>query len=94
MNLETKNQESMTEMNKKINTSSKKIEISKDNILFTILIIITFLAGSVITIKSKKYNKFLKEQNSSYYYPSLFEIFFKTFIYTFILLIPKVLFEK
>ena len=94
MNLETKNQESMTEMNKKINTSSKKIEISKDNILFTILIIITFLAGSVITIKSKKYNKFLKEQNSSYYYPSLFEIFFKTFIYTFILLIPKVLIEK
>ena len=84
-----KNQES-----NKAKIIPKKYSISKDNLLFTTLIIITFFAGMVITIKSRKYNLSLIEQNPNYYYPSLFEITIKTTILTFILLIPKVLIEK
>ena len=67
---------------------------SKDDLLFMTLIIITFIAGFVISIKSRKYTLSLKKQNPNYYYPTLFEITIKTTIYTFILLIPKILIEK
>ncbi len=74
--------------------SSKKWRITKNDLLFTSLIIITLLAGLWISVKSKKYNKYLKEQNSNYYFPTLFDICFYTTICTFAVLIPKVLIEK
>ena len=74
--------------------SPRKYAITKDNLLFLILILITFIAGLVISVKSRKYTLSLKKQNPNYYYPTLFEITIKTIIYTIILLIPKVLIEK
>lgn len=82
------------QISNKDNISPKKFVISKDDLLFIILIIITFFAGLVISIKSKQFTLSLKKLNPNYYYPTLFEITIKTTILTFILLIPKVLIEK
>ena len=73
---------------------SKKWRISKNDLLFTTLIIITFIAGLAISIKSRQYVKMLREQNSNYYFPTLFDMCLYTTILTFALLIPKVLIEK
>ena len=82
------------QISNKVKINPKKYAISKDDLLFMILILITFIAGLVISIKSRKYTLSLKKQNPNYYYPTLFEITIKTTILTFILLIPKVLIEK
>lgn len=74
--------------------SSNKCRISKNDLLFITLITITFFAGFVITIKSNKYTKSLREQYPNYYYPTLFDITLNTTILTLLLLIPKVLIEK
>lgn len=74
--------------------TSKKPKISKNDALFLTLIIITLISGFVISISSRKYVKSLREQNPTYYYPTLYEIIIKTTVLTFILLIPKVLIEK
>ena len=66
----------------------------KDDLLFIALIIATFVAGSIITIQSKRYNESLFKINPDYYYPSLLEIITYTSILTFILFILKLSFEK
>ena len=66
----------------------------KDDFLFVGLIIATFIAGSIITIQSKKYNESLYKINPNYYFPSLFEMITGTSILTLILFILKLSFEK
>ena len=73
---------------------TKKWRISKNDLLFTTLIIITFFAGLAISLRSRQYVKLLREQNSNYYFPTLFDICLYTTILTFMILIPKVLIEK
>ena len=68
--------------------------VSKNDILFSILIIITSIAAIIISIKSKRYNDFLRNQNPTYYFATMFEITYKTAILTIILLIPKVQIER
>ena len=72
----------------------KKYLKEKDDILFVILIIATFLALIIIIIQSKKYNEFLRKINPRYYFPTILEITMNTTILTLILLIGKILFEK
>ena len=66
----------------------------KDDLLFVVLILATFIAGTVITIQSQKYNKSLYKINPNYNYPTLIEIFTNTTLLTFILFILKLAFEK
>ena len=66
----------------------------KGDLLFIVLIVATFIAGTIITIQSKKYNNSLYKINPNYYYPNLFEVITYTTILTFILMILKLLFEK
>lgn len=80
--------------NKKENIISKYMPVSKNDILFSILIIITSIAAIIISIKSKRYNDFLRKQNPTYYFATMFEITYKTAILTIILLIPKVQIER
>ena len=72
----------------------KRWRISKNDLLFTTLIIVIIFASTVISIKSEKYNKSLREQNANYYFATFFDICFYTSILTVVLLIPKVLLEK
>ena len=89
----TKNQVNIKEKNQQ-KQFLKSIKISKNDLLFGILITITSIAGIVISIKSKQYNEFLRRKNPNYYFPTIAEITYKTTILTIILLIPKVLIEK
>ena len=69
----------------------KKYLKEKDDILFVILIIATFLALIIIIIQSKKYNEFLRKINPRYYFPTILEITMNTTILSLILLIGKIL---
>jgi len=66
----------------------------KDDLLFIGMILATFIAGTVITIQSKKYIDSLYKINPNYYFPTLMEIITYTTILTFILFILKLSFEK
>ena len=87
----TSNKKSESELKK---SSYKGYKMAKDDLLFVILILITLMAGIVISFQSKKYVESLKKQNSNYYYPTLLEMTYKTAILTIIILIPKILLEK
>ena len=79
---------------KKDKITHKNYSISKYDLLFISLYIIAFIAGLVLSVKSKKYNLSLREQNPNYYYPTLLEIIINTAILTVILLIAKISVEK
>ena len=66
----------------------------KDDLLFVGLIVATFIAGTVITIQSQKYNQSLYKINPNYHYPTLIEIFTNNTLLTFILFLLKLSFEK
>ena len=66
----------------------------KDDLLFVGLIVATFIAGTVITIQSQKYNQSLYKINPKYHYPTLIEIFTNNTLLTFILFLLKLSFEK
>ena len=80
-------------LNKEI-ISPKNKRLLKDNIVFIILNIFTFISVAVIIIKVRQYTAFLLKQNPNYYYPTLFEITIKTSILTSIILILKISLEK
>ena len=89
------NKTSKKESENKLKKSSYKgYKMTKDDLLFIILILITLMAGIVISFQSKRYVETLKKQYSNYNYPTLLEMTYKTVILTIIILIPKVLLEK
>lgn len=87
----TTNKESESKLKK---SSYKGYKMAKDDLLFIILILITLMAGLVISFQSKRYVETLKKQYSNYHYPTLLEMTYKTAVLTIIILIPKVLLEK
>lgn len=72
----------------------RKSFFSKSDLLFCCLIAITAIATIYFCFKSKSYVDSLREKFPNYYYPTIYEICLWSFIFTIVLIIPKILIEN
>ena len=96
MERKEKNQLKETEIKKenKVEFKDNKKKHSLYDLFFLSLISVIIFGSVALIYISKNFVNFLKEKQSNYYFPTVYEIFYCTIIMTIGILIPKLILEK
>lgn len=92
--LTSTNKKSFQNKNVPSKTETSKYHLSKTDLLFYVLIFITFIGTIIFISKSKTFVESLRQKNPTYFFPTMQYITIWSIILTIILIIPKVLFEN